>query len=38
MRLIESVPGRSILYYSFIDIDDFEHVNTGWVRSSLNNN
>ena len=20
----------------FIDIDDFEHVNTGWVRSSLN--
>ena len=22
----------------FIDIDDFEHVNAGWVRSSLNDN
>ena len=22
----------------FIDIDDFEHVNAGWVRSPLNDN
>ena len=22
----------------FINIDDFEHVNAGWVRSSLNTN
>ena len=29
---------RATLTGVFIDIDDFEYVNAGWVRSSLNDN
>ena len=29
---------RAISTGVFIDIDDFEYVNAGWIRSSLNDN